>query len=318
MSADSTFTLLATPPFSLEPVRKLACGFLRGSRSCGLNEVKLGFPLDGSFEVVGVKLGAEGDTVRVLAVGTKNEAVLRNQVKRILALDHDASGWQQVLSGDPVLKRISEATPGGFRPVVAYSPYVMAGWSVLSQRLRMTQAAAIQVRMAVEAGDVVTIEGEQVASFPRPQSILKLSSFPGVSDEKLSRLQAVAAAALDGRLEVSRLRALPYSEARAQLMEIRGIGPWTADAILMRGCGPMDALPLSEKTLHGAVALAYQLERLPTDAELKALSRRWTPFRMWASVMLIAHDFEGARARLAQNAQPRSRGQGRRSVHGRT
>lgn len=299
MTAETVkFTLPAPPPFSLEPVKKLACGFLRGSRTCGVDEVKLAFPLDGSFEVVGVTLRAGGGVVEVSATGAPRPEVLRGQVARFLALDHDAAGWARVLALDPVLAGISAKTTGGFRPVVAYSPYVMAGWSVLSQRVRMTQAAAVQVRMAEAAGDVAIVGGEAVASFPRPQSVLKLSRFAGVSDEKLSRLKAVAAAALDGKLEVAALRALPLALARARLMEIRGVGPWTADAILMRGCGPLDALPLSEKTLHGAIAHAYRLDSVPDDAEVEARARAWAPFRMWASVMLIANDFEAARARL--------------------
>lgn len=299
MTAETlTFTIPAPPPFSLEPVKKLACGFLRGSRTCGLNEVKLAFPLDGTFEVVGVTLRLNGAKVEVEARGTKKLEVLKAQVARFLALDADGDAWARVLAGEPVLAAISAKTPGGFRPVVAYSPYVMAGWSVLSQRVRMTQAAAVQVRMAEAAGDVATVGGETVASFPRPQSVLALTRFAGVSDEKLTRLKAVARAALDGKLEVAALRAVPFDVARERLMEIRGVGPWTADAILMRGCGPLDALPLSEKVLHGAVAQAYQLTKVPTDAEVEARAKAWAPFRMWASVMLIANDFDGARARL--------------------
>lgn len=318
MTSESlTFRIPAPSPFSLDPVKKLACGFLRGSRSCGVDEVKVAFPLDGTFEVVGVTLRATDGMVEVRATRASKPEVLRAQVARFLTLDHDVGGWARVLAADPVLAGISAKTPGGFRPVVAYSPYVMAGWSVLSQRVRMTQAAAVQVRMSEAAGDVATVGGEAVASFPRPQSVLKFTRFAGVSDEKLRRLKAVAAAALDGKLEVAALRALPFQVARSRLMEIRGVGAWTADAILMRGCGPLDALPLSEKTLHGAIANAYGLDAVPDDDEVDARAKAWAPFRMWASVMLIANDFEAARARLAastpggRRAGPRERTGGR-------
>ncbi len=298
-----TFSLPAAPPFSLEPLRKLACGFLRGSRSCNANDVTVAFPLDGTFDVISVTLRFDGSTVQARATGTAALDVVRKQVARFLALDHDVGGWRRVLDGDPVLARISSATPGGFRPVVAYSPYVMAGWSVLSQRIRMTQAAALQVRIAEQAGDVSLVDGEAVASFPRPQSLLALRSFPGLSDEKLERLKAVATAALEGRLEVARLTAMPFTKAREDLMQIRGVGPWTADAILMRGCGPLDVLPLSERTLHGAVAIAYGLRGVPSDEQVESVARAWAPFRMWASVMVIAHDFEAARARVGMPAR---------------
>jgi hypothetical protein len=76
------------------------------------------------------------------------------------------------------------------------------------------------------------------------------------------------------------------------------VGPWTAEGILVRGCGPADVLPLGEPTLHAAVAVAYGLPRAPDDAEVSALAERWRPFRTWVSILLIAHHW-GALGRPA-------------------
>jgi DNA-3-methyladenine glycosylase II len=295
--AGLAFTLPAPAPFSLDPVAKLGCGFLRGTRACGLGEVKLAFPLDGSFALTGVSLKHEGDTLVGELYGSDDVAAAKRQVARILALDHDATGFAQVLENDPVLKRVAAERPG-FRPVVSYSPYVMAGWAVLSQRLRMSQAAAIQVKLAEETGDLVSVAGESVASFPRPRSLLKVKRFASLQPEKLTRLHAIAEAALDGRLELDALTSVPYAQAREQLMTIRGVGPWTADAVLMRGCGPTDLLPLSEPTLYGAVAEAYGLKQLPDDAAVERIAQSWAPFRMWVSVLLISGHFDAAKARV--------------------
>jgi hypothetical protein len=240
------FTIPVRGPFSLAAVRELQCGFLRGSRGCAAGEVKLAFPCDGTFEVVGVPLREEegaiaGEVVRAAAataevarggegiVGAvrpaaatgaacggahgpaprrgvavrepaaitghrgqtsgknptpaRGVAAVARQVARVLGLDHDGARFARVLDADPVLRGIAAARPG-FRPVVSYSPYVMAGWAVLSQRLRMAQAAAIQVAVAEAAGDVVELDGARIASFPRPQSVLARRAFPGVPDEK--------------------------------------------------------------------------------------------------------------------------------------
>lgn len=82
--------------------------------------------------------------------------------------------------------------------------------------------------------------------------------------------------------------ARPYAESRAQLMQLRGVGAWTADAILIRGCGLVDELPLSEPTLHAGVAHAYGLARIPSDDEVAAIAERWRPFRTWVSVLVVA------------------------------
>jgi DNA-3-methyladenine glycosylase II len=286
----------------MEPVRKLQCGFLRGTRSCDLrtNAVRLAFPLDGSFGVVGVELAWDGQRIRGDVFGAGEVDQAKHQVARTLAVDRDATPFHRLLREDPALRRVAEARPG-FRPVVAPSAYVMAGWCVLSQRLRMSQAAAIQIRIAEAAGDVVDVCGESVASFPRPQSLLSLSGFRGVSAEKWVRLQAIARAALEGKLDTERLLAMPYEEARGMLMGIRGVGSWTADGILIRGCGPIDVLPIRERTLHGAVALTYGLGRLPDDEKVSTIAAKWRPFRTWVSVMLIAQHFDAARKLVAPN-----------------
>jgi DNA-3-methyladenine glycosylase II len=164
----------------------------------------------------------------------------------------------------------------------------MAGWAVMSQRMRMEQAASLQVKLAQEAGDTIELGGETVASFPRPQSLLALDGFPGIAEEKWKRLQVIARAALDGELEIDALLSRSYEESRARLLGLRGVGPWTADAILIRGCGPADLLPLSEPMLHAAVAQAYRLTHVPSDDELIAIAERWRPFRTWVSVLVIS------------------------------
>ena len=109
----------------------------------------------------------------------------------------------------------------------------------------------------------------------------------------------LARAALSGVLDVNRLNAMPYRQAHADLRRLRGVGPWTADAILLRGCGPTDALPLSEPTLHHAIRAAYGMAHTPDDAEVQGIADAWRPFRMWVSVLLISHAWKAAAARRA-------------------
>jgi DNA-3-methyladenine glycosylase II len=283
------FSIGIRGPFSLDAARELQCGFLRGSRTCSADRdsVRMAFPRDGSFDVVGDELAHRGARLEGTVVGARDGVPIGRQLARALALDHDGAGFARVLDADPALRALAAERPG-FRPVVAYSPYVMAGWAVLSQRLRMEQAAAIQVRIARAAGDTVELGGEALASFPRPQTLLALDGFPGVAEEKWTRLQGIARAALDGELEAEALCARSYAESRARLMSLRGVGPWTADAILVRGCGLVDELPLSEPTLHAGVALAYGLERVPTHDEVIAIAERWKPFRTWVSVLVVS------------------------------
>jgi DNA-3-methyladenine glycosylase II len=339
MITRTTFT--PDGPFSLDPVRKMGCGFLLGTRACSPDgAVRVAFPSDGSFQIVGAKLtavpkanaspgsnkakspdaddtGSPDASVDVALYGAAEPGRVKAQLARALCLDHDARPFAQLLARDPALTRVASRRPG-FRPVVAYSPYVMAAWCILSQRLAMAQAARIQVRMSETFGDVIDVDGVRIASFPRPESILSVKSFPSVADEKWTRLRGVAEAALHGELDAARLLSLPYDFARAKLMSLRGVGAWSADGTLIRGAGPTDVLPITEPRLHAAVGHTYGLGRAATTEEVLSISESWRPFRTWVSVLLISHDYGRAsteRPAFVRGAkQSRSRATAVRSI----
>jgi DNA-3-methyladenine glycosylase II len=149
----------------------------------------------------------------------------------------------------------------------------------------MKVAAAIKERIANELGDAIDLGGETHHVFPHPRRVLEIDAIEGLSGEKVDRMKAVARAALEGRLDAERLRAMNELDALADLQRIRGVGPWTASHILYRGAAPMDALPSAEpRVLHG-FAEAYGTE-VPSYEAFARLANAWRPCRMWVSVLL--------------------------------
>jgi DNA-3-methyladenine glycosylase II len=276
------FNLDPHGPFSLDVARTFSCGLFSASRSCSTDgAVRFAFTRDDDFALAGVKLTFDGERIHVDGYGKAKG--IEAQVARILGVDRDASAFFALAKTEPVVRRLLEASPG-FRPVVFFSPWAAAGWAVLTQRLRMDRAAAIAERLAREAGDVVEIDGQSVASFPAPRTMLARDGFAGLPAEKWSRLQTVARAALDGVLS---LETLARDGARQALLGLRGVGAWTAESVLVRGVGPSDVLPLGEPTLHSAVATAYGLRTRPSDAEVERIAEAWRPFRTWVSILLV-------------------------------
>jgi DNA-3-methyladenine glycosylase II len=286
-------TLTPDAPFSLEMIRTFQCGLFNASRSCTRHEeVRLAFTTDDEHQLAGVALSHDArGRVRCRVFGAGDTIAVKRQVERILGLDASGKGLVEVLESDPELRPIAQAYPG-FRPVVFYSTWAAAGWAVLSQRMPKARAASLARQIALESGDVVEIDGEPIASFPRPQTLLEKTAVKGLSGEKLERLRGLARAAVEGELAIEKLKALPYPEARERLMKLRGVGPWTADAVLIRGLGPTDVLPKGEGGLDEAVALAYG-----PGADLERVSERWRPFRTWVSILLLVNWYRrGAKA----------------------
>jgi DNA-3-methyladenine glycosylase II len=90
----------------------------------------------------------------------------------------------------------------------------------------------------------------QLYSFPRPASILEtdlavLRSL-GLSAAKACTLQQAAGLLVAGQLTAESLNTLPTTDAMARLMLLRGIGPWTAAVVMLRGFGRLDVFPAGD------------------------------------------------------------------------
>ena len=150
----------------------------------------------------------------------------------------------------------------------------------------MRQARVVKDRLCTGFGDPIEIGEQVVHPFPRPQRLLEASTIAGISEVKVARLHDLSRAAIGGTLDTERLRALPEADALAELQRLPGVGPWTAQGILLRGCGVADAVPFVDEISRTAVASFYGLPEPPDDATWTQISEAWRPYRMWATVLL--------------------------------
>ncbi|MDB5215802.1 MAG: HhH-GPD family protein [Myxococcaceae bacterium] len=304
----STFRITPRGPYSLDASAKFLCGFTPaagGSTTLDDGRLVLGLLDEARHVPIAVALSqAAKDGVVVAEIAgspsdDESAARIERQVARILSLDHDARGLAALGARDAVVRRLLEASPG-FRPVCFPSPYEAAVWGVLAQRIAMPVAAAIKQRLAVATDTVARGFGRTFHCAPAPERLLTLESFPGVAAEKMTRLHGVALAALEGKLDADRLRALPMADAVEELRAIRGVGPWTAEHILLRGCGVVDEVPTSEPRFLRGLAEAYGLDATPTADEARVIAERWRPYRMWVAVLVVM----SLRRSAAANARP--------------
>jgi DNA-3-methyladenine glycosylase II len=288
-----TFTLEALGPFSLAASTR----FLEGFTPAGYTEaagqpLELAFPAEGSWQTAGVVVrehprGVAGQIVSPPAPEPELATAIRSQLARILSLDVDGSGFPALGERDPVVAGLQRRYPG-LRPVGFWSPYEAAAWAIIGHRIQIRQAAAIKARMAQQLGEPVTFGDHVVHAFPAPQRLAGLANFAGLSGRKPEWLRSLAGAALGGRLDAAKLRALPPGQALAQLKQLPGIGDFSAELVLLRGAGDPDHTPRHEPRLARAVALAYRLSQPPPVEQLLRLSENWRPYRTWVTLLLRA------------------------------
>jgi DNA-3-methyladenine glycosylase II len=230
------------------------------------------FRVEADWSAASATVTQDGATATIAVEGDGDLDAAAAQVGRFLSLDVDATGWPAVGERDPVIADAQRRLPG-LRPCGFHSPYEAAAWSVLSQRIRIVQAAKLRQQIIDEHGDG--------GAFPAPGRLLHTDlDLPG---RKTEYLQSVCAAALDGRLDGATLQQADPDRSVAQLQDIKGIGPFAAELIVLRGANAPDALPHAERRLDAEI-----VEKYGPDADLTEIAEAWRPFRTWACVHLRA------------------------------
>lgn len=273
-------------PFSLGASIRFLEGFTpaRYRGTAGEQVLRLAFPVEGDGTTVGVAVRQpEPDLVTAEVDGPVPDR-LPAQVARILSLDVDGSGYADVLAADGVLVDLAAARPG-LRPVCFWSPYEAACYALLSQRTSRAQAAAVKERISREHGELRSVAGVELPAFPAPARLRAVAADLPVPEVKRERLRAVAEAALDGVLDGDRLRDLAVDDALATVQRIPGMGPFSAELVVVRGAGAPDVFPANEARLHDAMRVLYGLPDASAD-DLAGVAARWSPFRSWAAVLI--------------------------------
>ena len=182
------------------------------------------------------------------------------------------------VAGNLPLRRSEAGFPGLLRIVVG-------------QQLSVASARAIWGRFT-DAFPELTPDAVRRAREPRFRQA-------GMSAPKIRTLRAVAVACRNG-LDLDALAGMAAEDAHARLVEVHGIGPWTADIYLMFCLGHPDVFPAGDLALRVAVAEAFGLESPADPAELTAMAVKWSPWRSVAATLFWAY----YGARKARKAVP--------------
>ena len=185
---------------------------------------------------------------------------------------------EHVRLSDAVLARVIDEI-GPFRMLLRPAPSVFAALAeaIVYQQLNGKAASAIFARVcALFPSGVPTPE----AMLRAPDEQLRSA---GLARAKLLSLRDLAQRAADGRLlALAEIKGMPDETILERLSEVRGIGRWTAEMLLMFRLGRPDVLPADDYGVRKGFAIAYERE-LPSPKELAAYGERWKPYRTVAS-----------------------------------
>jgi DNA-3-methyladenine glycosylase II len=162
------------------------------------------------------------------------------------------------------------------------------------------QVTGQQLSVAATRRTLARIEAWFEGRLPAPAEVLAIDPAKlreaGLSWRKITTLRDLAERLTDGRLNQDVLRNLPDDELMAELTAIPGIGPWTVQGALLIALQREDVVLPGDLALRKAIRAAYQLDHLPTQAEVLAIADPWRPYRSLATSYLFSAVFDSAAA----------------------
>lgn len=108
----------------------------------------------------------------------------------------------------------------------------------------------------------------------------------GTSRSKVAFMKDLAQKIIDGTIKIDLLSSLPNEEIMRELIQVKGIGPWTVEMFLMSALAREDVFSLGDLGLKRAIQKLYKLPDEPTKEELLAISDTWKPYRTYACRVL--------------------------------
>jgi DNA-3-methyladenine glycosylase II len=181
---------------------------------------------------------------------------------------------------DPVMRRlICEVGPFALIPRVRRTPFESLARAIAFQQLHEKAAESILKRF------IALFPGRR---FPRPGELLTVNADAirgaGFSRAKVLALRDLAARTLDGTVPTGRvIKTLDDDAIVERLVEVRGIGRWTVEMLLIFQLGRPDVLPVDDFGVRNGFRIAYRRRTLPTPKEVLRYGERWKPYRTTAA-----------------------------------
>lgn len=229
-------------------------------------------------------LRLSASSVRVeLSRGPAREA--HAMVVRLLGLDEEAAGFARLAKKLGLGRLVAGRQE--LRISRTHSAFDGLLWSILGQQINFAFACVLKRRLTervsapLDAGLYAPPTPAAIAAL-EPADLLPLR----FSRQKAEYVIAVARLVASGQLDLATLSTLSATRAARTLLEIRGLGPWSVNYLLMRSLGFSDCVPLGDTGVTSGLQTLLRLEERPDIDATQRLMAVFSPYRSLATAHL--------------------------------
>lgn len=237
------------------------------------------------FEISVSRSHSQDDTIRVSIQGQhldrKKKEIIQQAVESALGLRANLDGFYRLAANDRKLALLADRFRG-MKPPRFFSVFEGLINGIACQQLSLSAGLQLLNRLAQSFGLVFHRGNSLSYAFPRPQelAILKPEKIRklGFNFQKARAMIEASRAIIEGRLNLEALTRQSDEEALRQLIELRGVGRWTAEYTLLRGMGRWHIFPVDDQGARNGLVHWLRL-RKPLDAQnAQRILARWKPY----------------------------------------
>ncbi|MFZ0960388.1 MAG: DNA-3-methyladenine glycosylase [Terriglobia bacterium] len=225
------------------------------------------------------------------------QGAVAREVARQFSTHLDLQPFYALAEADPVLRQLI-AHFHGMRVPQAPRVFEILISAIIEQQVNLSFAHKVKKALIDTYGRSVDFEGRRYSAFPEPaalavttpRELLRLQ----VSGPKARYIITISRLALDGTLDLENLRQLDPALAHETLLELKGVGHWTAQYVGLRALGHRDCLPAADVGLQKVIQHFYGLRKRPTPERVQKIARAWQGWRSYATFYLWLTYWENA------------------------
>lgn len=256
-----------------------------------------------------VRVGDEPVLVQVRDVGDNGDPVLAvdllsggeistrmreeagTHVSSLLSLQDDLEQFYQAIRGDPLMNVVARCLHGLRAPQSATVFEALVA-SIIEQQISIRVARTLEARLVKRFGKCLEVAGRTYFAYPLPGDLAQAGPDEfrscGLSARKGEYIRNAAGMVEGGTLDLESMREIRDSHRIIEeLCELKGIGKWTAEFVLLRGMHRLDTIPADDLGVKRAIANVYCPGRKISADQARAIAEQWGAWKGLAAYYLL-------------------------------
>jgi DNA-3-methyladenine glycosylase II len=237
-----------------------------------------------------VKLGSNTE------ISEDDVTAAKKLISTIFDVRLDLEPFYQAVGSDKIMSKIVKklnglkicSTPTAFEALVS---------SIVEQQISLNVALNIERKLIKKFGEKLTLDTGVYYAFPKPEKLsvgsLKQFRACGLSTNKVEYIKGISKLLSNCELDLEEMKNMDDGMIFKKLLEIRGVGIWTAELTMVRGMQKYDTMPADDLGLRRCIGGYYTSGKLVSSDEARAIAEKWEPWRGYASFYLIVAEMMG-------------------------